>query len=381
MKWQNLTNRIYGSIFTVSLLANLIPITAASAQKSGGGDTPVLLKKCWVSAAEEPADQLFASDNDSSLFLTRAGGKVGAIDSGSGKSVWQSDFGGTVVSNLFGDKDSIFFATSSVAVSAATKPGTTSLRSISRQTGIVGWTASLPFSEGIYLGESGGKLFAIGAENGGVSAIVKADGITAWQSHLNKKLTTAPLFGADSIVFALESGEIVIISPIDGHTSFQIKTGSIPVSLYLADGNILIWGDKKGNISAVDTSTSQLQWKFKSGAQVSTITAVGKKVLVASYDNFVYLMSPIDGKISWKRRLAGRLAERPLVSETFVAVTIVGEPGVSFLDARSGKLINRISLDEDDYLIGRSIFAHGGIIFSKQDGIYFYSSGTCETKQ
>lgn len=380
MKWQNLTNRIYGSIFTISLLANLIPITAASAQKSGG-DTPVLLKKCWVSSAEEPADQLFASDNDSRLFLTRAGGKVGAIDNGSGKGVWQSDFGGTVVSNLFGDKDSIFFATNSVSVSTVTKPAVTSLRSISRQTGIVGWTTSLPFSEDIYLGESEGKLFAIGAANGGVSAIVKADGGTAWQSLLNKKLTTAPLFGADSIVFALESGEIVIISPIDGRTLFQIKTESIPVSLYLADGNILIWGDKKGNISAVDTSTSHLQWKFKSGAQVSTITAAGKKILVTSYDNFVYLMSPIDGRISWKRRLAGRAAERPLVTEAFVAVTIVGEPGVSFLDARSGKLINRISLDEDDYVIGKSLFAHGGIIFSKQDGIYFYSSGTCETKQ
>jgi hypothetical protein len=260
------------------------------------------------------------------------------------------------------------------------KPASTSLRSISRETGIVGWTSSLPFSEIIYLGESGGNLVAISAD-GLVSSLRKADGSVAWQSHLNGKLPTAPWFGSTSIAFSLESGQSEIISSTDGRTSFQIKTDSIPASLYLTDDNTLIWGDKKGNLVALDTATNHIRWKFKNGGQVSGITPAGKNILVTSYDNFVYLMSPIDGNIIWKRRLSGRVAEKPLVTPGFAVVTIVGEPGASFLDMASGKLVNRISLENEDYIIGTPIWVDGLIVFSKGDGIYSYTTGDCSIKE
>lgn len=378
MKWQNLTNRICGSIFTLSLIANLIPVTAASAQEKKE-DSPLLLKKCWVSISDEAATNLLASDNDFRVFLTRAGGKVDALDAKSGKPIWQSDFGGNVVSGLIGDQNNIFFATNPVSVGPS-KPTSTSLRAISRQTGIIVWTASLPFSEIIHLGESGGNLFAIGAD-GLISAVRKTDGNIAWQSRLNKNLATAPWFGAGSIVFLLESGEIEIISPADGRTSFQMKTESALASIYLAEDNTLFWGDKKGNIAAVDVATKEIRWKLKNGAQISGITPAGKNILVTSYDNFVYLMSPTDGKILWKRRLSGRMAAKPLVTPTVAVIMIVGEPGASFLDIESGKLANRLVFDTDDYIVGSPIVAGGQIVFSKGDGIYSYSPGDCGLKE
>lgn len=378
MKWQNLTNRICGSIFALSILANIIPITAASAQKKDV-DAPLLLKKCWVSKFPESADHLFASDNDSRLFISKGGGKVVALDLRSGDSIWQSDFGGNVVSGLIEDQTSLFFATNSGAVAPA-KPASSLLRSISRQTGIVSWTSSLPFSETIYISESGENLLAVGSD-GWILAIRKSDGGVAWHSQSNKKLTSVPWFREKSVVFSVEPGEIVIISPSDGRIVFQMKTDSLPTSLYLPDDNTMIWGDKKGNLAAVDTATKQVRWKFKNGAQVSGITPAGKSILVTSYDNFVYLMSPIDGKISWKRRLAGRVAEKPLVTPTFAVITIVGEAGASFLDMGSGKLINRLSLEDEDHIIGTPVAAGSSIIFSKGDGIYSYSAGDCISKE
>lgn len=378
MKWQNLTNRIYGSIFTLSLIANLLPITAASAQKKKG-ESPLLLKKCWVSISDEPATNLLASDNDLRVFLTKAGGKVAALDARSGEPIWQSDFGGNVISGLIGDQNNLFFATNPMSVGPS-KPASTSLRAISRQTGIVVWTASLPFSEIVHLGESGGNLFAIGAD-GLISAVKKTDGTIAWQSRLSKNLATAPWFGAGSIVFPLESGEIEIISPADGRTSFQVKTDSTLASLYLAGDTTLFWGDKKGNLTSVDTVTKEIRWKLKNGAQISGITPAGKNILVTSYDNFVYLMSPIDGKIVWKRRLSGRMAAKPLVTPSFAVIMIVGEPGASFLDIESGKLANRLLFDADDYIVGSPIAAGGQIVFSKGDGIYSYAPGDCSLKE
>ena len=377
MKWQNLTNRIYGSIFTLSILANLIPITAASAQKKNG-EIPLLFKKCWVSTSEESAGHLFASDNDLGVYLIKTSGRVAALDRLSGERIWQSDFGGETASGLIGDQSSLFFVTTSSPVSPD-KAAFSSLRSISKQTGIVGWSAVLPFSETTHLGENGGNILAVSSD-GLVSSVNKSNGSILWQTHLSKRLTTAPWFSPGSIAVSLEPAEIEIISASDGRTLFQMKTDSAPTSVYLSNERTLIWGDKKGNVVAADIATKQIKWKFRNGAQVSGITSAGKNLLVTSYDNFVYLMSPEDGKISWKRRLSGRVAEKPSVGVNFAAITIIGEPGVSFLDLETGKVVNRISFDEEDYVIGTTLVVAGAVVFSKADGVYSYNAGDCGLK-
>lgn len=377
MKWQNLTNRICGSIFALSLLANLIPIYGASAQKNAG-ETPLLLKKCWFSPSEEPAKHIFASDNGLSVYLSKAGGRVAALERSTGERSWQSDFGGETASGLIGDQSSLFFVTSSSQVSPD-KVAFSSLRSISRQTGIVGWTVVLPFSETTYLGENGGNILAISAD-GLISSVNKINGNILWQTHLSKRLTTAPWFGAASVAVSLEPGEIEVLSPSDGRTLVRIKTESAPTSVYLSDEKTLIWGDKKGSVVAADIITKQIRWKFRHGAQVSGVTAAGKNILVTSYDNFVYLMSPVDGKISWKRRFSGRLAEKPTVGADFAVITIVGEPGASFIGLETGKIVNRILFDEEDNVIGRPVVLAGAVLFSKADGVYSYSAGDCGAK-
>jgi outer membrane protein assembly factor BamB len=338
----------------------------------------MLLKKCWVSGSEDPAKHLAASDNDLSIYLVKTGGKVAALDRLSGKQIWESDFGGEGGSNLLADQNSLFFLTNSSQILPGKAPFS-SLRSISKQTGIAGWNATLPFSEITYLGESGNAILAIGAD-GFVSSINKASGNILWQTQLNKKLTVVPWFTAAAIVLSLEPGEIEIISPSDGRVIFQLQTDSIPTSVYLSDERTLIWGDKRGNVAAVDIITKQIGWKFRNGAQVSGVTAAGKDILVTSYDNFVYLMSPTSGKIAWKRRLSGRVAEKPAVGAKFAAITVIGEPGVSFVDLETGKVLNRILLDDDDYVIGTPLVMAGSVFFSKADGVYLYSAGDCGVK-
>jgi hypothetical protein len=374
MKYQNLTNKILGAILTALLLTEIVPVNAVAAQEKEKSDTPLILKQCWALNSEEPAKTILASDNDLRLFLAKTGSEVDAIELTSGKKIWQTELGGDIISNLAADRNSVFVATNQVQAGAE-KPLSTTLRSISSDTGIAVWTRSLPYSETLYLGENENTVFSIGAD-GTVSAVKKADGSILWQNSPGKRLSGAPYFSGVSIVVPSQPGEIDIISTLDGSVTFQLKTGSAPASVYTAGERTLVWGDAGGNLYAVDIPSKAINWKFRNGGLVSSITGAKDSILVTSHDNFVYLMST-GGRVIWKRRLPGRAAEKPIVTQSLVIVSIIGESGAELIDINSGKLLNRISPEDDNYPTAAPAAASGFIILADGAGVYSYSAGNC----
>lgn len=372
MKWQNLTNKIRGSILAALLLTDIVPIKAVAAQETV--DTPVVLRSCWGIRSDDPAKSIYASDNDLRLFISKTGSKVESIDLITGKKNWQTELGGDIVSNLSADKESIYIGNNRSS-EITFKPLFTTLRSISIDTGIANWNRSLSYSEKIFLGENANSVIAIGSD-GSISALKKSDGNLIWQNSPGKWLSGAPYFLAGEVVIPSESREINIVSTINGSTSFRIKTETVPVSVYLIDDNILIWGDAKGNLTAVDVHSKTVDWKFRSGGLISGIIGVNNDILISSYDNFVYLLSS-GGKVIWKRRLPGRVVDKPLVTQNFVVVSIVGESGISLISLNSGKLLNKLTTENESYATAAPAAASGYIIFSDGDGIYSYNTGNC----
>jgi len=376
MKWQNLTDRIRGSVITFLLISGLISANAAGAQNKSA--EPFVLKKCWVSEVKTPAQHLNASDNDKVLVFSEGSGKVGALDLISGHSIWQSEFGGEVVSNIVTDQTSVFFAANPTSKEGV-KADSTTLRSVSKQTGITVWSVAVPYSEKSYLEADTNYILAV-TGNGAVIAVDKKDGTVKWQTSLDKKLAAAPHFTEKYIGLALESGEIYLISPQNGERFFQMTSPFPAISIFIPDVNTLIAGDRKGNLWATDILTKQTRWKFKNGAQVSSITGSGENILVSSYDNFVYQMSPANGNVLWKRRLPGRVIEMPLVTRDFAVVRVLGEPEVSFIDLKSGKILGKIVSEGEDDITTALVTGSGSVVLGRSDGIYLYSVNTCDLK-
>jgi outer membrane protein assembly factor BamB len=376
MKWQNLTDRIRGSAIAFLLISGLISANAAGAQNKSA--EPFLLKKCWVSEVKTPAQRLSASDNDKVLIFSESSGKMGALDLISGHPIWQSEFGGEIVSNIVTDQTSVFFA-ANPAPKEGVKPDSTTLRSVSKQTGITIWSVTVPYSEKSYLGWDVNYMFAVTAD-GVVVALDKKDGTIKWQTSLDKTLAAAPHFTEKYIGLAVESGEIFLISSQNGERLSQMASPFPAISVFISDINTLISGDKKGNLWAIDIPTKQVRWKFKNGAQVSSITGAGENMLVSSYDNFVYQMSPANGNVLWKRRLPGRVIERPLVTRDFAVVRVLGEPEVSFIDLKTGKILGKIVSEGEDDITTALVTGPGLVVLGKSDGIYLYGVNNCDLK-
>jgi outer membrane protein assembly factor BamB len=303
---------------------------------------------------------------------------VGALDLLSGHPIWQSEFGGEVVSNIAIDQTSVFFAANPASKEGIT-PDSTTLRSVSKQTGITIWSVAVPYAEKSFLGGDANYIFAVTGD-GAVVAVDKKDGTVKWQTTVDKKLAAAPHFTEKYIGLAVESSEIFLISSQNGERLFQLASPFPAISLFIPDVNTLISGDGKGNVWAMDIPSKQIRWKFKNGARVSSITGAGENILVSSYDNFVYQMSPANGNVLWKRRLPGRVIERPLVTRDFAVVRVLGEPEVSFIDLKSGKILGKIVSEGEDDITTALITGPGSVVLGRSDGIHLYSVNNCDLK-
>lgn len=378
MKWQNLTDRIRGPVILIILIFTHGSVSVDAAGAQNRAVEPFSVKKCWTAKSENPVRRLIASDNDKTLIYSDSSGKVGALDLALGTRVWMSEFGGEIVSNIISDENRVLFA-ANPASKAEAKPDSSVMRSISKQTGITVWSLSIPYSEQVYLGMDVNHVLAATAQ-GAVFAIGKKDGLIKWQLDLNKKLTAAPFFNSQYIVLAAEPGEIFFISALNGERISQITSPSLPISVHMSDPNTLISGDRKGNITAIDIQTKQIKWRFKNGAQVSSITRAGENILASSYDNFVYQMDPSNGNILWKRRLPGRVVEKPLITADFAVVRVLGEPGAFFVDLKSGKVLAKILSESEDDITAAVVLGGDTIVLGKVGGVELYSAGNCNLK-
>ena len=96
-------------------------------------------------------------------------------------------------------------------------------------------------------------------------------------------------------------------------------------------------------------------------------------LLVASLDNFVYLLSLNRGDRLWKRQLAGRLAAEPLTTNDGALFTpLSGDTGV-VLDLRDGKQLNSLPIGEDNSTTASPIVAGSMLFVTTRRGLLAFS--------
>jgi outer membrane protein assembly factor BamB len=373
MKWQNLTNKIFRLLCAVLVIVSIWPANILPAQDDAR--PPLLLKKCWESDSTDPTKFIAASDNELQFILATAGGKVDLFETKTGNRIWRSEFGGEIITRPIADKNTVFFAVNPVAGTPRTAE--TTLRAISIDTGILIWSKDIPYIEESFLLAAGDEIIVVG-HDGSVVSLRKNSGERIWQAATGKNLAGDPLRNEKVVLLPLESQEIVTIAAATGKIENRTKTDRVPTSIILFDDQTLVWGDKKGHLVAVDFPSGAEKWKFKNGGAVSGVVSTKNGILITSYDNFVYLMSP-GGRVIWKRRLSGRVVSEPVVTDQFAMVTILGEAGVSFIDLENGKTLNKI-VDGDEYGTVGPIRLLNSVIYANSAGLFSYSLSDCAPK-
>lgn len=335
-------------------------------------------KKCWEYQFENTVRQAIASTNGT-IYLSEPGGKIRAISARSGQVMWVTELGGDIAASLAIPRVGLAVITGKSAFSGEKNPAST-LRLLNFESGLARFSVPVAISGDVFLGMSGSRLVAVDGA-GSIAALDVGSGSTLWSNKLNNGVKIRPAFRENAIAVATNGNKIEVLSAANGRIISSIKSEYAVTALTVRENESIVAGDERGNVINYRDATGAVWWRFKSGARIGTIVETGEGILVGSYDNFLYLISNYSGDVKWKRRMGGRLAEDPFVSDRTLYLTVSVEDTAMSIDLESGKILEEIALGENKYAMSSPVLTDGSmLVFSVPEAIVAYSNSPCIPK-
>ncbi len=379
--------------------AGVLPIRASAQADPPTFDLALPFKRCWSYETNGVKNNI-ASDNVKNVLFSVTGGKILALDFNSGKKIWETDLGGEIISEPVntGSKDTIYVGVKTLSSSGrnrAEQPTdytasgnirvTVILRAIDENTGITKWRTAIlkdvPDTDGLSVFVEKEKIYVIG-QNGRMSVLNESDGRILREGSLNlgSPVKYSDRQGKNFVI--LGENKIILADIETGKYVSHRETKTDLTAAYLSDDDNLVLGDKKGELFSVGLNTKKINWRLRFGAQISNISPTSAGLLITSFDNFIYLIAPESGRKIWKRRLDTRLTIRPFLVEEFILVLTLGSPKASVIELNSGKLINQIYLNGDNYFTDGPVSDKYLLAFPTAGGIFAFtnSDNKCPTE-
>lgn len=292
----------------------------------------VELKRCW-SYSEEKVFTAITID-DSMAYVATNEAQIVAISLLTGQKVWSAELGGTLVSNLETSSIGLHLVTQPAPVDG--KQSSTLLWRLSKETGIPAKPAES--SEGkLSIKAVNGRLISVSA-SGKVSSIDPNTLVTVWNRVPTGSVTGEPFISTELIAFATGDGKLIKMSTVTGEIISTQQLASLPKNVFATRSGV-VYGNERGELVSVDPN-----WKFRTGASVNSVTALGDALLATSFDNFIYYIRPGGGDVIWKKRLEGRIAGTVAVDGSRIAAFSLGAENGYLIDTKKGRTLGIASL-------------------------------------
>jgi outer membrane protein assembly factor BamB len=212
-----------------------------------------------------------------------------------------------------------------------------------------------------------------GSTDGRVYAVRKKTGDIAWITQHSAPFASHPVIFGPNLYIGSNDGTLFSLNQSTGKINWRYRTrGAIRGQATVVKG-VVFFGSADGYVYAVRETDGRLRWRRRTGAGVQTVAFAENGVLVASLDNFVYLLSFNEGDRLWKRLLGGRIAAEPLTSPDGVLFTPLSSSAGVVLDLRDGKQLNSIPIGEDNSLAASPIVAGKVLFVTTRHGLLAFS--------
>src|SRR5688572_20527897 len=303
----------------VSLILSLLLISAPAGFGHRGKLTPdngLVLSQPLVVRWQYNSDltlNLTPAVAELSIFLPLAGGNIVSLNGADGQLVWKSDTGGEISASPAADENKVYVASEYGDVASVSRTTKGALRALGEEAGVTRWMRTLPAPIRGGLAVSPTTLFG-GAGDGTVYAIDKNTGLTRWTTQYGTSFASQPILSGSLLFIGSEEGSLYAIDQASGSTMWRYRTrGPIRGPVAVVSG-IVYFGSGDSYVYAVRETTGALLWRSRTGAAVQSVASASDGLLVASLDNFVYLLSLNHGNRLWKRQLSGRISSQPLTA-------------------------------------------------------------------
>ncbi len=325
----------------------------------------------WLYDSDFTVNLTPATDGER-IYLPLASGLIVSLRAVDGQLLWKADLGGELSSSPIADDRSVYIASETVGDQGPTPRANGALRALGREGGITQWMRTLPMPIRGSLIANDVNLFG-GSTDGRVYAVRKKTGDIAWIMQHSASFASHPVLFGLNLYIGSNDGYLFSLNQSTGKANWHYRTrGAIRGQAVVVNG-FVYFGSADGYVYAVREADGRLKWRRRTGAGVQTVGFAQNGLLVASLDNFVYLLSFREGDSLWKRQLAGRIAAEPLTSADGVLFTPLSSSAGVVLDLRDGKLLNSLPFGEDNSMASSPIVAGKILFVTTRHGLLAFS--------
>jgi outer membrane protein assembly factor BamB len=353
-----------------------LPFDLVEGHLDGAADDHIALSQPltirWQYESDRTVNLTPATDGER-IYLPLAEGTLVSLRAADGQLLWRTETGGELSASPVADRSAVYVGSKTAGGAPGNEPRAAgALRALGREAGVTLWmrTFRSPLQGTLAVNET--ALFG-GGSDGRVYALDKRTGKFIWVTQHWSPFASHLVASGSRLYIGSDDGTLFSLDQATGKQLWRYRTrGAVRGRVAVVDG-VVYFGSADGYVYAVDEADGRLRWRARTGAGVQAVASVPGGLLVASLDNFVYLLSLNRGDRLWKRQLAGRLAAEPLTAPDGALFTpLSGDAGV-VLDLRDGKQLNSLPIGEDNSTTASPIVAGKMLFVTTRHGLLAFS--------
>ena len=333
----------------------------------------------WRYASTATVD-LTPTFDDERIYLPLAGGTIISLKAGDGQLNWRSEIGGEFSASPAADDHAVYVASEVVTSATDSHRKAGALRALGREAGVTLWmrTLAMPVRGALTLS---GELIIAATSDGNVYALDRKTGNTRWLFQQNEPFNCHPVVSGTSVYVGSENGTLFSLGENAGQVLWRYRTRGPVRGPVAVEGSTVYFGSGDGYVYAVSEVDGHLQWRKRTGAGVQAVTRVNNGLLVASLDNFVYLLSFSRGKKIWKRQLPGRISSQPATTDDSALFTPSSSNAGVVLTLRDGRQVNSLPTGESINTGAAAIIVGDAVFLTTEHGLLAFSRPSMQTSR
>ncbi len=357
---------------------SLLPFSVANARQQFIFSQPLTSRWQYSTAS---TINITPTMHETSVYLPLVEGQLVALNAADGTLRWKSEMGGTVSAAPVADERGVYVATEAANTEAGATfyRATGTLRLLSQSSGVTRWMHTFPRPFRGALTASATTIFG-GTADGRIYAFSKETGEIKWLAQFASSFASQPVLSAGRLYIGNEDGLLLVLDESTGQTLKRYQTrGAVRGAVALAN-ELIYFGSADGYVYAIDELTGRLRWRLRTGAGVQAVAPTANGLVVASLDNFVYLLSYRRGERIWKRLLAGRIAAQPLTSADSALFVPLGGDACVVLALHDGKTLNSLEVGVDGNTAAAPIIAANVLLITTRHGLMAFAPPATSTQ-
>ena len=171
------------------------------------------------------------------------------------------------------------------------------------------------------------------------------DGEKEWEFESKSFIHSSPALGDNIIVFGNDKGELLAVNYDNGKLLYRKIIGNpFFCGVTIRDG-IAYTGNDNGRLYSVEIKSGEIKWEFNSGARIIMTPAMkDNTIFIGNLNGDLYAVNKSNGEQIWKTKTEGLLDATPLITGNSIILPNLNEE-FYLIDPGTGKIKKTYSLD------------------------------------